>query len=137
MSEAKFSTIQIKVRNYHLDFFQHVNNTRYLEFLEEARWAYTEQIEKEWFKHFGKSYAFVVVNINIDYLYPATMGDTIEIHTRIAKVGTTSAVYEQKIILAGSEKPVANAKVTLVLMDERTKRPAEIPETMRDILLKA
>lgn len=28
---------QIKVRGYHLDVYQHVNNARYLEFLEEAR----------------------------------------------------------------------------------------------------
>ena len=29
---------QIKVRGYHLDVYQHVNNARYTEFLEEARW---------------------------------------------------------------------------------------------------
>ena len=32
---------QIKVRGYHLDVYQHVNNARYLEFLEEARWDIT------------------------------------------------------------------------------------------------
>lgn len=32
--------IDIKVRGYHLDLYGHVNNARYLEFLEEARWAY-------------------------------------------------------------------------------------------------
>ena len=32
----------IKVRGYHLDLYGHVNNARYLEFLEEARWAYFE-----------------------------------------------------------------------------------------------
>lgn len=29
-------SIDIKVRGYHLDLFRHVNNARYLEFLEEA-----------------------------------------------------------------------------------------------------
>ncbi|SQA97049.1 Long-chain acyl-CoA thioesterase FadM [Cedecea neteri] len=33
----------IKVRGYHMDVYQHVNNARYLEFLEEARW---EGLEK-------------------------------------------------------------------------------------------
>jgi len=37
------STVQIKVRNYHLDRFGHVNNARYLEFLEEGRWTYSEE----------------------------------------------------------------------------------------------
>ena len=32
----------VRVRGYHLDVFQHVNNARYLEFLEEARWSYFE-----------------------------------------------------------------------------------------------
>lgn len=29
--------MNIRVRNYHLDGYGHVNNARYLEFLEEAR----------------------------------------------------------------------------------------------------
>lgn len=33
----------IKVRGYHLDIYQHVNNARYLEFLEEGRWAAFEK----------------------------------------------------------------------------------------------
>jgi thioesterase-3 len=30
---------EIIIRGYHLDGYQHVNNARYLEFLEEDRWA--------------------------------------------------------------------------------------------------
>ncbi len=33
------STINIRVRGYHVDLFRHVNNARYLELLEEGRWA--------------------------------------------------------------------------------------------------
>ena len=29
---------EIKVRGFHIDIFSHVNNARYLEFMEEARW---------------------------------------------------------------------------------------------------
>ncbi|WP_193386247.1 acyl-CoA thioesterase, partial [Yersinia pestis] len=32
----------IKVRGFHIDVFQHVNNARYLEFLEEARWEWLD-----------------------------------------------------------------------------------------------
>ena len=34
--------INIKVRGYHLNLFRHVNNARYLEFLEDARWSILE-----------------------------------------------------------------------------------------------
>ena len=37
--------IEIKVRGYHLDIYAHVNNARYVEFLEEARWALFDDSE--------------------------------------------------------------------------------------------
>jgi len=63
----------IKVRGYHLDVYQHVNNARYLEFLEEARWDGLEQEEGfQWMT--ANRIAFVVVNININYRRPAVPG---------------------------------------------------------------
>jgi len=39
---------KIKVYGYHLDMYGHVNNARYLEFLETARWQLIEakQVQK-------------------------------------------------------------------------------------------
>jgi len=55
----------IKVRGYHLDVYQHVNNARYLEFLEEARWEWLEQAGAfHWLME--NKQAYVVVNININ-----------------------------------------------------------------------
>jgi len=34
------TTIQIKVRGYHVDHFGHVNNGKYFDFFEEGRWGY-------------------------------------------------------------------------------------------------
>ena len=55
-------TTLIKVRGYHLDVYQHVNNARYLEFLEEARWEWLDDSDvADWLqKH---KMAFVAVNI--------------------------------------------------------------------------
>lgn len=36
--------MKLTVRNYHLDGYGHVNNARYLEFLEEARWTFFQEI---------------------------------------------------------------------------------------------
>ena len=57
------SITEIKVRGYHLDLYGHVNNARYLEFLEEARWAFAETNLDfdEWQR---RGIAFSVVNIN-------------------------------------------------------------------------
>ncbi|HAT24716.1 MAG TPA: thioesterase, partial [Pantoea septica] len=68
----------IKVRGYHLDVYQHVNNARYLEFLEEARWQWLEEADAfNWLQQ--QQLAFVVVNININYRRPAVLGDVLAI----------------------------------------------------------
>ena len=62
---------EIKVRGYHLDMFRHVNNARYLEFLEDGRWAFFDGNPQ--FFHQLKGATFFVVNININYRRPATL----------------------------------------------------------------
>ncbi|BBI61564.1 hypothetical protein HSBAA_28700 [Vreelandella sulfidaeris] len=37
---ASLSRVQLRVRGYHLDGYGHVNNARYLEFMEEGRWDF-------------------------------------------------------------------------------------------------
>ena len=59
-------TIDIKVRGYHLDLYRHVNNARYLEFLEEARWSFLESKGNIDYLH-ERGYTFALVNININY----------------------------------------------------------------------
>lgn len=57
---------KIKIRGYHTDLYQHVNNARYLEFLEEARRQLLEDhTDLESFME--KGFSFFVVNINISY----------------------------------------------------------------------
>ena len=57
------STTEIKVRGYHLDVYQHVNNARYLELLEEARWRHYEAYPASYF--LKKGWGFIIVNINL------------------------------------------------------------------------
>lgn len=103
---------EIKVRGYHLDLYGHVNNARYLEFIEEARWALFEE-------HLGtlaaSGYSFFVVNINISYKSPATLGDTISIDSCITRFGSKSCTLKQTMTKNGSDTPVVEADVTFVI----------------------
>ncbi|MDU4093741.1 MAG: YbgC/FadM family acyl-CoA thioesterase, partial [Pantoea sp.] len=75
----------IKVRGYHLDVYQHVNNARYLEFLEEARWEWLEKLNAfHWLME--NKLAFVVVNININYRRPALLGHVLCINSRLLQL---------------------------------------------------
>ncbi len=123
----------IKVRGYHLDLYGHVNNARYLEFLEEARWAMIEEkIDLGELKKRG--IGMVVVNINIDYKLPAGLGDSLSIASRIYHIGTKSATVEQIITQDGTGLMIASAKVTFVVIDIQTQKVISIDKSLRHLL---
>ncbi|MCG8996320.1 acyl-CoA thioesterase [Laribacter hongkongensis] len=125
--------IDIKVRGYHLDLYGHVNNARYLEFLEEARWAYFDD-EADLVAYMHEGFAFVVVNINISYRRPALMNEVLTLDTSMHEVGHRSAVIRQVVRHKESGAVVAEADVTFVLYRERDKRAIVIDGELRALL---
>jgi thioesterase-3 len=125
--------ISIKIRGYHLDMYGHVNHARYLEFLEEARWAFIEQVMPiaEFEK---KGYAFVVVNININYRQPALLDYILEIRTEMIKVGGKSAKIHQEIYRAESDLRIADADITFVAIDTQTKQVLPMEGELRRVM---
>ncbi|TXC77030.1 acyl-CoA thioesterase [Luteibaculum oceani] len=127
-------TTELKIRGYHLDGYGHVNNARYLELLEEARWQYLDIINaKSYFEE--RNLAFVVVNINISYKYPITQGQTLRIETEPSKKGNTSWIFHQIGYLNDSSTQVIDAVVTFVLLDAKTGKPVKVNEEMQEVLL--
>ncbi|MGV1004292.1 MAG: acyl-CoA thioesterase [Candidatus Nanopelagicales bacterium] len=121
---------EIKVRGYHLDLYGHVNNARYLEFLEEARWTMTEE-RGDINAFLASGNAFVIVNMNITFRRPATVGDVLHIDTSVSKLGRSSMVLRQLVTLADSDVLVAEADSTSVLVD-KSGSSVEIPALMRE-----
>lgn len=125
----------IKVRGYHLDVYQHVNNARYLEFLEEARWEWLEKAEAfHWLLE--QKLAFVVVNININYRRPAVLGDVLVIDSEITQLNSKSGIIAQRVLLAGQETVVADAALTFVCIDLRTQKAVALEGELRERLLR-
>lgn len=132
-------SVDIRVRGYHLDVYQHVNNGRYMEFLEEARWdfmgstGFTEQLEA-----LGR--ALVVVNININYRRPALLNDLLRVSVRLSHIGNKSAQFEQVVtrIVDGAEQDVvADAIVVFCVMDPIAEKAVLLEGDIRSILEKA
>ncbi len=124
---------EIKVRGYHLDLYGHVNNARYLEFLEEARWSWVED-RADLGAFMAKGLGFSVVNINIDYRRPALLGNLLEIETSLESLGRRSGVVRQVVRLKGTDKVVAEARVTFVVVSGQTGRALPLDGEVRDIL---
>lgn len=124
---------EIKVRGFHIDVYSHVNNARYLEFMEEARWVILEKyIDLKRLQ--AKGLIFAVVNININYRRPASMSDRLELHLDLSRIGGKSAVFYQEIRLKGTDTVVTDAKVTFVFADEKTGKAVKIDDDLKTLL---
>ena len=123
----------ITVRGYHLDLYRHVNNARYLEFLEEARWQYMEQSNMTHVFD-GSQLGLAVVNININYRRAAYNNDVLNIQTQFKKIGNRSAVMEQVIYLQDTDTVVADALITFVVMDIKAGKAVSLEGEILDVL---
>ena len=122
---------KIKIRGYHVDHFNHVNNARYLEFLEEGRWDYSEKNGLIDAFH-ERGITHVTVNININYRRSAVVGQILKIETRVIGKSDKSFTMGQKIFWQGSDKLIADAEVTNVLLDIYTTKTLPITATTVD-----
>lgn len=107
---------EIKVRGYHADFYGHVNNARYLEFLEEDRWAHMES-KVDLRKWAEKGLTYLVVNININYRKAVPVGETLIVTTKLETIGNRSVILKQEILLKESKEVAADALITFVVSD--------------------
>ncbi|MBW2655629.1 MAG: acyl-CoA thioesterase [Deltaproteobacteria bacterium] len=128
---------EIRIRGYHTDLYQHVNNARYLEFLEEGRWQLLEDHMKlEEFMN--KGFRFFVVNINISYKSPVRVNDVIIVKSGLGKIGNKSAVIKQQIINTKTGDRCVDADITFVIADatgKPLKLEGELKETLQKIPL--
>jgi len=130
---TSLSRVQLRVRGYHLDGYGHVNNARYLEFMEEGRWDYFDQHPAMIKELHQAGRAFVVVNLNIDYLAAARHGDDLEIMTGIVNVGERSGLCHHRIVRKDGTV-IAQADLTFVLLDMRANKAAAIEGEVREAL---
>ncbi len=111
----------IKVRGYHCDFYGHVNNARYLELLEEARWQYLEagQGLEYWS---DRSLGFVVASVTINYRRTAGPNTELEILSTTTLLEGRKGVIHQDVVNRDSGKVVADADVTFAVINLETGR---------------
>ena len=96
MSEFRFH-LPIEVRYGDLDPQWHVNNARYLTFLEQGRMEYLRALglwDGEDFFNLG----LIVADVHIAYLAPMFLGQKVRLDLRVSKMGRKSLVIEYRLV---------------------------------------
>lgn len=123
------SMYTMKVRAYQCDSYGHVNNARYLEFFEEARWQLISSIELDDYLK-DNQLGMVVVSIFVNYKRPAVPNDNLQIVAQLGEIGNSSFNIHQQINLDSGEL-VATADVKCVVINLSTNRPQKISDNLR------
>jgi len=130
----KKSKIFIKIRNYHADNHNHVNNARYLEFFEESSWDFLEKNP-----HVGEMFAslikkgiiHVMVNINCNFRSGAVVGDLLRLETELMRSTGRSYTWSKKIFNDETDKLAVDAEITCVFIDSASGDVVPISEEMK------
>lgn len=127
------ATLEIIVRSTEIDVNGHVNNAKYLEYLEWGREEWFEQNDLHYDRILAMGAQTVTVNININYRKECRQGEVLLIKTRPERLGRTSFVVKQEICNKSGEL-VADATVTIVTIDTETRKSRPVPEELAQLL---
>ncbi|WP_368564609.1 acyl-CoA thioesterase [Pseudoxanthomonas sp. UTMC 1351] len=128
-SRKLLARIPISVRWRDMDSMGHVNNAKFISYLEEARvrWMLTVP---------GVSMtdriAPVVAANNINYKRPLTWPNDVAVELYVDRLGTTSVTIGHRIVSASDETVLySDGNVVVVWMDTQTGHSARLPEAIR------
>jgi acyl-CoA thioester hydrolase len=123
-------TAPIAVRWRDLDAFNHVNNSSYFTFLEEARLQWLRTIEGEWFnEHAMPVIAAIVVNYRAPIEWPAA----IRVELFCDRIGNSSLTIGHRIVdAADARKLYCDGHAVLVWTDPATGQSVPLPQAIRN-----
>ncbi|MCM3145152.1 thioesterase family protein [Brevibacillus sp. MER 51] len=124
----------LTVRSTDIDVIGHVNNAKYLEYMEWARfeWIWEQGFTLDELRR--RAIMPVVANININYRKELKMREEVTAITTVVKVGEKSFVIRQELYNA-ADVLVADADVTMVMIDANTRQSISLPVELKEALL--
>ena len=123
------TSIEIVVRPTEIDVNGHVNNAKYVEYLEWGR--------EDWYERQGLTYErllelgaiTVTVNLNLNFRRECRQGERLTVVTRPDRLGRTSFALRQEIRSADGGI-AADAVVTLVTIDPESRKSRPVPKPL-------
>lgn len=121
--------LPIDVRWRDLDAFNHVNNSNFLTYIEEARLRWFSQLGTGWY---DENVAPVIAAVHINYRRPIEWPASLAVTLHAERAGRTSLTLGHRIVDAGNDGVLyADGNAVLVWIDRRGGRPAELPDVVR------
>lgn len=121
----------VRVRTYELDSFGHVNNSAYLNYIEEARSEYLKQLGLSFHDFARLGVQLVIVESHVSYLSSARYGDEIEIRGSFRDVRHASLIIDYVLTEKNTGYRIADAWTRGAFVSAATGKPVRAPEPFR------
>lgn len=122
--------LEITVNQSDLDELNHVNNIRYVEWVQDIAKAHWQ---KNVTSKVNKSYFWVLIKHCIEYKSEAFLNDVIVLKTYIEKSEGVKSKRIVEITNKQTQKLIARSETTWCLIDSETKRPARVTKEITDL----
>lgn len=122
---------ELNVRPDDIDMFNHVHNSKYLDYVLAARY---EQMDKfygmSWEDFAKQGYGWVVTKVTIAFKRPLIMGDVMLIRTGIVEMNEKGCTVQFEIVNKKTNKVASDGTFDYVMIDLSTQRSAKVSEEM-------
>ena len=126
--------LEITVRSTHIDVMGHVNNAKYVEFLEWGRCDELEKLGIDIWDMVKRKLGFAVVNLNINYRKEVFASDILEIKTTFREIRNRKlGIMDQVITRSGSNEIVCEAEVSFLICDLEKHKSISMPEELLNV----
>jgi acyl-CoA thioester hydrolase len=134
MSKYRFSQ-PVSVRYSDLDPQWHVNNARFLSFIEHARMNYLLKLGL-FDGHSFWDLPLIVADMHVTFLKPIEMTDSVVVSMGVTRIGNKSLLLECELASEDGAVVYATAENTMVAYDYRTKTAVPVSDELREIFEK-
>lgn len=118
--------LQLRWRD--LDAFNHVNNSTFLTYLEEARIRWFDSIGEPWVTD---AFAPLLAAVQLNYRMPVPYPADVVVELFVDKVGTSSVTIAHAIASADGATQYCDGHVVAVWIDRASGRPCALPPAIR------
>ncbi|HEX5304913.1 MAG TPA: thioesterase family protein [Dyella sp.] len=127
---APLFVARLDVRWRDLDAFNHVNNSTYLTYLEEARLHWLRHVPGPWF---DESSMPVLAASHLNYRQPIAWPGQLAVELSCERLGNSSITLAHRVVDADDgQRLYCDGHVVLVWMNPATGKPVPLPQAIRE-----
>jgi YbgC/YbaW family acyl-CoA thioester hydrolase len=127
------SNYYFKVRNYHIDSYGHVNSAKYMNFLEDARTVFLEEMGFRNEDLLREKLFIFLADIEIKFKKPALLGDQLVIYSWHDEIKKVRLRWKQEIINVQTGELIAEVRTSAAFLKDGKLIP--IPPNIREKML--